>query len=191
MTYNRCVGTRYCANNCPYKVRRFNFFQYADYSTNTSLNLVHNPEVTMRMRGVMEKCTYCVQRIRSAEIEAEREIDSPNRPMVRTPMGIRPLILDGDVKTACQAACPSQAIVFGDLNYDQYVPVKKVDKDYVAVQTTEKQGQKVDRHLPFSLVSRWKLEPTNYGLMSELNTMPRTSYLAAVKNPNPDLEKGA
>jgi molybdopterin-containing oxidoreductase family iron-sulfur binding subunit len=101
--------------------------------------------------------------------------------MVRTPMGIRPLIEDGDIKTACQAACPSQAIVFGDLNHDQYVPVKKDGKEYVDVEK--------NKHLPFSVVSRWKLEPTHYGLLSELNTMPRTSYLAAIKNPNPDLEK--
>ncbi|CAN5429836.1 hypothetical protein BH11PLA2_BH11PLA2_11980 [soil metagenome] len=177
MAYNRCVGTRYCANNCPYKVRRFNFIQYADYAVGTSMALVNNPEVTVRTRGVMEKCTYCVQRIRTAEIEAEREIDTPNRMMVRTPTGIRPLIEDGEIKTACQAACPSGAISFGDLNYDQYVPVKKVGAKY------EDNG----KHLPFSEVARWKLEPTHYGLLAELNTMPRTSYLAAIKNPNPAL----
>lgn len=185
MAYNRCVGTRYCANNCPYKVRRFNFLQYADYASGSSLNLVNNPEVTVRTRGVMEKCTYCVQRIRAAEIEAEREIDTPNRRMVRTPTGIRPLIEDGEIKTACQAACPSQAIMFGDLNQDQYTPVQKVTKDDKTEYVND------GSHLPFSAVSRWKLEPTHYGLLSELNTMPRTSYLAAIKNPNPDLEKGA
>ena len=153
MVYNRCVGTRYCANNCPYKVRRFNFFQFADYSTD-SLKLVNNPDVTVRQRGVMEKCTYCVQRIRAAEVEAEREFQT--RP--KDANG-RPKIRDGEVVTACQAACPTGAIVFGDLN----------DAD--------------------SVVLRWKAEPTNYGLLAELNTMPRTSYLAAVRNPNPALEK--
>ncbi len=177
MVYNRCVGTRYCANNCPYKVRRFNFLQYANYSTGTSLNLVNNPDVTVRTRGVMEKCTYCVQRIRNAEIEAERECDTPGRQMVRTPMGIRPLIYDGEIKTACQAACPAGAISFGDLNYDQYVPVVKQGEKYVDA----------GRHNGFSEVSRWKLEPTGYGVLADLNTMPRTSYLAAIKNPNPEL----
>jgi MoCo/4Fe-4S cofactor protein with predicted Tat translocation signal len=177
MAYNRCVGTRYCANNCPYKVRRFNFVQYANYDKESTLQLVNNPEVTMRTRGVMEKCTYCVQRIRTAEIEAEREHDNPNRRKVRTPTGIRPLIEEGEIKTACQAACPSNAISFGDLNYDQYVPVKKVADKW----------EPTGKHLAFSEVSRWKLEPSNYGLLAELNTMPRTSYLAAIKNPNPKL----
>jgi Fe-S-cluster-containing dehydrogenase component len=142
MVYNRCVGTRYCSNNCPYKVRRFNFFQYADYATK-SLKLLRNPEVTVRTRGVMEKCTYCVQRIRSAEITAEKE-------------GRR--IRDGEVLTACQAACPAQAIVFGDLND------------------------------PKAQVTRTKEGPRNYGLLAELNTRPRTTYLAAVRNPNAELE---
>jgi molybdopterin-containing oxidoreductase family iron-sulfur binding subunit len=141
MVYNRCVGTRYCSNNCPYKVRRFNFLTYADFHT-PSWQLGRNPEVTVRSRGVMEKCTYCVQRIRFAEIEAERE----RRP-----------IHDGEVVTACQAACPSAAISFGDM---------------------------AD---PKSVVRRWKTEPTNYGLLAELNTMPRTTYLAAIRNPNPKM----
>jgi molybdopterin-containing oxidoreductase family iron-sulfur binding subunit len=149
MAYNRCVGTRYCANNCPYKVRRFNFLQYADYATE-SLKLVNNPEVTVRTRGVMEKCTYCTQRIRNAEIEAEREFMSRPKDAVG-----RPKIFDGEILTACQQACPTGAIVFGDLND------------------------------PKSQVLRWKAEPTNYGVLAEQNTMPRTSYLAAIKNPNP------
>jgi MoCo/4Fe-4S cofactor protein with predicted Tat translocation signal len=143
MIYNRCVGTRYCSNNCPYKVRRFNFLQFANFST-MSLKLMHNPEVTVRSRGVMEKCTYCVQRIRAADIEAQRE-------------GRR--IGDRDLLTACQAVCPAQAIIFGDLT----------NKD--------------------SAVSQCKEEPTNYALLAGLNTLPRTTYLAALRNPNPELEK--
>jgi MoCo/4Fe-4S cofactor protein with predicted Tat translocation signal len=141
MIYNRCVGTRYCSNNCPYKVRRFNFLQFADFST-TSLKLMRNPEVTVRSRGVMEKCTYCVQRIRAADIEAERE-------------GRR--IADEHLMTACQAACPAGAIVFGDINNKN------------------------------SAVYQCKQEPTNYALLAGLNTQPRTTYLAALRNPNPEL----
>jgi molybdopterin-containing oxidoreductase family iron-sulfur binding subunit len=141
MVYNRCVGTRYCSNNCPYKVRRFNFLLYADWQTE-QLQLARNPDVTVRSRGVMEKCTYCVQRINQARITAEK--------------GHR-RIRDGEVVTACQQACPSHAIEFGDLNDER----------------SEVVGRKAD--------------PRNYALLAELGTRPRTTYLALVRNPNPEL----
>ncbi len=142
MVYNRCVGTRFCSNNCPYKVRRFNFHFYADYQT-PSRRLQYNPEVTVRSRGVMEKCSYCLQRIRQAEIDTQTE----QRPLA-----------DGEVLTACQAACPVGAIVFGDVND------------------------------PKSKVKQGKDSPLHYGLLADLNTNPRTTYLAALRNPNPEIE---
>jgi len=149
--YNRCIGTRFCQSNCPYKVRRFNFFGYADGQEYKNLGepvvAAHfNPEVTVRARGVMEKCTYCVQRISAARREAKKE----NRP-----------IAEGEVVTACQSACPTSAILFGDLN--------KAD----------------------SLPSRLRQEPHHYKLLGHLGTQPRTTYLKRVRNPNPALEGDA
>jgi molybdopterin-containing oxidoreductase family iron-sulfur binding subunit len=141
MVYNRCVGTRYCQNNCVYKVRRFNFLLYSDYDTE-SLKFMRNPDVSVRSRGVMEKCTYCVQRIEAVKIEADKE----NR-----------AIKDGEIVTACQQACPTGAIVFGNVND------------------------------PNSAVSKHKAKERDYQVLADLNFRPRTTYTAGVINPNPEL----
>ena len=141
MIYNRCVGTRYCSNNCPYKVRRFNFYLYSDWDTE-SLRGMRNPDVSVRSRGVMEKCSYCIQRIEEIKISAEKE--------ERT-------IRDGEILTACQQVCPTQAIVFGDLND------------------------------PNSKVAKLAVSKRKYGLLDDLNTRPRTTYLGYVRNSNETL----
>ncbi len=142
MVYNRCVGTRYCSNNCPYKVRRFNFYLYSDWNTE-SLYPLRNPNVTVRSRGVMEKCTFCIQRIESAKVRAELEDRR---------------VVDGEIVPACAAACPTRAIVFGDLN----------DKN--------------------SAVAKLREHTLSYRVLRELNTQPRVSYLAVVRNPNPEIQ---
>ena len=147
MVYNRCVGTRYCSNNCPYKVRRFNFLLFQDWET-PQFKLMRNPDVTVRSRGVMEKCTYCVQRI------SERRIDTETASVREG----KEILIGEELQTACQQSCPANAIIFGNLND------------------------------PKSQVNQWKAQARNYSLLGELNTRPRTTYLAEVRNPNPELE---
>ncbi len=147
MVYNRCVGTRYCSNNCPYKVRRFNFLLFQDWET-PQFKLMRNPDVTVRSRGVMEKCTYCVQRINEKRIDMETA-------SVREGKDLR---IGDELQTACQQSCPANAIAFGNLND------------------------------PNSQVNKWKAQARNYSLLGELNTRPRTTYLAEVRNPNPELQ---
>ncbi|HVX84891.1 MAG TPA: 4Fe-4S dicluster domain-containing protein [Phycisphaerae bacterium] len=167
MTYNRCVGTRYCSNNCPYKVRRFNFLQYNGHGDATE-DMQKNPNVTVRSRGVMEKCTYCIQRINMARINGKRDWsrnDAAGKPtkMRRTPTDpwAPPVALPQlSFMTACQQGCPTEAIVFGDLNdIDNYATILKTQEPWAAV---------------------------SFGVLTELNTQPRTSYLPRIENPNPD-----
>jgi molybdopterin-containing oxidoreductase family iron-sulfur binding subunit len=147
MVYNRCVGTRYCSDNCPYKVRRFNFLLFQDWDT-SQYKMMRNPDVSVRSRGVMEKCTYCVQRIN------ERRIDTETASVREG----KEILIGDELQTACQQSCPAGAIVFGNIND------------------------------PNSNVSKWKAQARNYSLLGELNTRPRTTYLAEVRNPNPELE---
>jgi molybdopterin-containing oxidoreductase family iron-sulfur binding subunit len=145
MTYNRCIGTRYCSNNCPYKVRKFNYFNFHDElkeERNQVKEMAHNPDVTVRFRGVMEKCTYCVQRIRETTQRARREDRA---------------VAPDEVTTACQDSCPTQAIIFGDMDN------------------------------PRSTVAALKKDSRDYALLEELNVRPRTTYLARVRNPHPEL----
>ena len=164
MTYNRCVGTRYCSNNCPYKVRRFNFLHYSKVEP-AQLMLMKNPDVTVRERGVMEKCTYCVQRLNQTRVELKKlqvqaiENESPESHQQRQRQA--DALMDS-LQTACQQACPTHAIIFGDLNY------------------RDSAGRPMQ-------VAALRQQPQDYGLLTELNTEPRTRYLPRFRNPNPEI----
>ena len=160
MTYNRCVGTRFCSNNCPYKVRRFNFLLYSDFSKD-SRSLQYNPDVSVRSRGVMEKCTYCIQRIDRTRIEMERESGELRELGHANLAEQQARAVVNRLQTACQQSCPTRAITFGNITDN-------------AVEVT-----------------RLKNEPANYTLLRNLTTKPRTSYLARITNPNPSLTEGA
>ncbi|HEY7089561.1 MAG TPA: 4Fe-4S dicluster domain-containing protein, partial [Tepidisphaeraceae bacterium] len=172
MAYNRCVGTRYCSNNCPYKVRRFNFLAYADMETTEQRKLQRNPEVTVRTNGVMEKCTYCIQRIQKTRIDVETMIvklteqarqasDERERSKILDELKQREFAMIEGLQSACAAACPTRAIVFGSIN-----PVA---------------GQK-------TALAALKEQPHDYSILRELTTRPRTTYLAHLSNPNASLE---
>ncbi|NVB85296.1 MAG: 4Fe-4S dicluster domain-containing protein [Kofleriaceae bacterium] len=164
MAYNRCIGTRYCANNCPYRVRRFNFLdwnkEFRD-ARNKVRRLLFNPDVTVRMRGVMEKCTFCVQRIQNAKIKAKAEIRNPNPANPPHTGGVNDPLPDGTIETACQMACPTEAIVFGDL----------ADAE--------------------SRVAKLHADRRSYDLLPEMYTRPRNRYLTRILNPNPKMPKVA
>jgi molybdopterin-containing oxidoreductase family iron-sulfur binding subunit len=180
MVYNRCVGTRYCSNNCPYKVRRFNFFQYVDYTTD-SLKLQRNPDVTVRVRGVMEKCTYCIQRINETRYDIEKlQVRQEERARQADKAGFADAAADirsrmksdqqdilDNLETACQQACPTEAIVFGNIN------------------------QAKDPNGKTSKVKQLKDSPLDYGLLTELTTRPRTTYLPRITNPSDAMQKGS
>jgi len=172
MTYNRCVGTRYCSNNCPYKVRRFNFLQYTDRYTET-LKLQRNPYVTVRNRGVMEKCTFCVQRVNQTRIEEKKTLVQLDEAIdKKDDVGRKRLedsldALFNGLQTASQQACPTEALIFGDLN--------RVDR----------QGRRSE------VATLRDMEPLSYTLLGELNTKPRVSYMAKLRNPNEALKPAA
>jgi MoCo/4Fe-4S cofactor protein with predicted Tat translocation signal len=171
MTYNRCVGTRYCSNNCPYRVRRFNFYEYAEFESEAS-RLRANPDVTLRPRGVMEKCTYCVQRLNRTRIELktlEVQSGAPRNDEERRALVQRRDALMSALEPACAQACPTAAIIFGDLNWKFTTP---------------------EGELRPSPVAELRRQPQDFGLLTKLNTQPRTRYLPRFRNPNPALESG-